>query len=101
MTGQSIGDANQALYENRFMDDTQEYYRGWMKTTQHFPNHVNGSKVRIKRQNGTQGYSMPMFSVHDSPCNTQHYWQDPNGTTHKKYFYPEWAFLKKNGGKAA
>ena len=71
------------------------YY--WMKTDKRFSKSFP-IKVRVRRVDGSQGYSVAMFDIHRGPPETQYYWKDLDGTEHDKTFYPEWAFLKKDGG---
>ncbi len=79
---------------------TDEYnpFWFWMKTTERFTG-CYPLKVRVKRVDGSQGYSVAMFDLDRYLPETQEYWKDLDGTEHVKTFYPEWAFLKKDGGR--
>lgn len=75
-------------------------FTGWIKTDEHFSG-ITPSKMRVRRADGSQGYSIAKFKMdRRAPELTQEYWEDLNGDEHNKDYYPEWAFLIKNGGKA-
>ena len=74
-------------------------FTGWIKTSYHFT-HCYPCKMRVRRVDGSVGYSIAKFDMdRRGPGQTQEYWEDLNGTLHNKDFYPEWAFLRKDGGK--
>ncbi len=77
--------------------DKDNPFRYWIKAKGSPPG-VNDIKVRVKRADGTRGYSTIKFEMYPGGAHTQYHWVDPNGTIHNWGYYPEYAYLKKDGG---
>ena len=77
--------------------DKDNPFRYW-RSGRGSPPGMSGDKVRVKRDDGTRGYSTLMFEMYPAGKYTQYHWVDPNGTIHDWGYYPEYAYLRKNGG---
>lgn len=73
---------------------TEDYFRGWIETAL-YPMGGGGVKIRVKKQDGSRGYSNLILDLARNP---QQFFRDLNGAERPLDYYPFYAYLRKNGG---